>query len=69
VSKGQKDGTVTRDHSAEDLSKSLLGILLGIRVLARVRPDRKLLEGLVRPIFGLLDDTGSTRRAKSRSAH
>lgn len=68
VSKGQKDGTVTRDHSAEDLSKSLLGILLGIRVLARVRPDRKLLEGLVRPIFGLLDDTGSTRRAKSRSA-
>src|SRR5689334_10873423 len=55
VSKGQRDGTITRAHSAADLSKSLLGILLGIRVLARVRPERALLEGLVRPIFGLLD--------------
>ena len=55
VSKGQGDGTISRAHSAADLSKSLLGILLGIRVLARVRPERKLLEGLVRPVFGLLD--------------
>jgi TetR/AcrR family transcriptional repressor of nem operon len=70
ASKGQKDGSITRDHSAEDLSKSLLGILLGIRVLARVRPDRKLLDGLVRPVFGLLDGAPSaprhgTRRRKS----
>lgn len=57
VSKGQGDGTISRAHSAADLSKSLLGILLGIRVLARVRPERKLLEGLVRPVFGLLDDS------------
>jgi TetR/AcrR family transcriptional repressor of nem operon len=62
ISTGQSDGTITRDHSAEDLLKSLLGILFGIRVLARVRPDRKLLEGLVRPVFGLLDGTGSVRR-------
>jgi TetR/AcrR family transcriptional repressor of nem operon len=62
VSKGQKDGSIARDHSAEDLSKSLLGILLGMRVLARVRPDRKLLEGLVRPIFGLLDDVPSVSK-------
>lgn len=55
VSKGQGDGTISRANSAADLSKSLLGILLGIRVLARVRPERKLLEGLVRPVFGLLD--------------
>lgn len=70
VSKGQKDGSITRDHSAEDLSKSLLGILLGIRVLARVRPDRKLLEGLVRPILGLLDGEAtapSRGRRKTRS--
>jgi TetR/AcrR family transcriptional repressor of nem operon len=59
VSKGQANGTVTRAHSAQDLSKSLLGILLGIRVLARIRPERKLLEGLVRPVFGLLDGTDS----------
>jgi TetR/AcrR family transcriptional repressor of nem operon len=66
VSKGQRDGTITRAHSARDLSRSLLGILLGIRVLARVRPERALLEGLVRPVFGLLDETASTRRTKSR---
>jgi TetR/AcrR family transcriptional repressor of nem operon len=65
VSKGQGDGTISRAHSAADLSKSLLGILLGIRVLARVRPERKLLEGLVRPVFGLLDgnDTDSVVEA------
>lgn len=63
VSKGQKEGTITRVHSATDLSKSLLGILLGIRVLARVRPERALLEGLARPILSLLDDKGRTRRA------
>lgn len=57
VSKGQKNRTISKAHSAEDLSKSLLGTLLGIRVLARVKPERKLLEGLLRPIFGLLDDT------------
>jgi TetR/AcrR family transcriptional repressor of nem operon len=65
VRNGQKDGTITKAHSAEDLSKSLLGILLGIRVLARVRPERKLLEGLLRPAFALLDDTpGETKRRK-----
>jgi TetR/AcrR family transcriptional repressor of nem operon len=62
VTKGQKDGTVTRAQSAGDLSKSLLGILLGIRVLARVRPDRALLEGLIRPVFGLLDKKRRTGR-------
>jgi TetR/AcrR family transcriptional repressor of nem operon len=65
VSNGQKDGTITKALSAEDLSKSLLGILLGIRVLARVRPERKLLEGLLRPAFALLDNTPSTKRRKT----
>ena len=65
VSNGQRNGSITKAHSAEDLSKSLLGILLGIRVLARVRPERKLLEGLVRPVFGLLDNTSSVPRRKT----
>ena len=65
VSSGQKNGSITKANSAEDLSKSLLGILLGIRVLARVRPERKLLEGLVRPVFGLLDNTPSVSRRKT----
>ena len=65
ISNGQRNGSITKAHSAEDLSKSLLGILLGIRVLARVRPERKLLEGLVRPVFGLLDNTSSVSRRKT----
>jgi TetR/AcrR family transcriptional repressor of nem operon len=71
VSKGQNDGSISRVYSAADLSKSLLGILLGIRVLARVRPERRLLEGLVRPVFGLLDgtDTGAVVRRRARRVH
>jgi TetR/AcrR family transcriptional repressor of nem operon len=65
VCSGQENGTITAAYSAEDLSKSLLGILLGIRVLARVRPERKLLEGLVRPVFGLLDGTDRTQDRKA----
>jgi TetR/AcrR family transcriptional repressor of nem operon len=33
----------------------LLGVLLGIRVLARAKPDRGLLEGVARPALALLD--------------
>lgn len=56
VEAGQRDGTITASQSADDLARHLLGVLLGIRVLARVRPERDLLEGLVRPAFALLDD-------------
>ena len=37
VSNGQRDGSITKAHSADDLSKSLLSVLLGIRVLARLK--------------------------------
>jgi TetR/AcrR family transcriptional repressor of nem operon len=39
---------------AETLSQNLLGVLMGIRVLARVRPERALLEGVVAPTLALL---------------
>jgi TetR/AcrR family transcriptional repressor of nem operon len=54
VSAGQADGTVTRSLPAETLSQNLLGVLMGIRVLARVRPERALLEGVVAPALALL---------------
>jgi TetR/AcrR family transcriptional regulator, transcriptional repressor for nem operon len=53
---GQRAGTVTTSHRKEDLARMLLGQLLGIRVLARVNPDRAALESMVRPIFALLFD-------------
>jgi TetR/AcrR family transcriptional repressor of nem operon len=55
VGKGQTEGTISSSISAEDLAKHLLGVLLGVRVLARVRPDRTLLEGVVRPAIELLN--------------
>jgi TetR/AcrR family transcriptional repressor of nem operon len=65
---GQRDGTIAKSQSAEDLARLLLGLLLGIRVLARVRPDRELLEGMIRPVFALLDEKPEKRAiAKSRT--
>jgi TetR/AcrR family transcriptional repressor of nem operon len=52
---GQRDGSIARSQPADDLARLLLGVLLGIRVLARARPERKLLEGLTRPVLALLE--------------
>jgi TetR/AcrR family transcriptional repressor of nem operon len=60
---GQADGTIPRARDASDLARLLLGILLGIRVLARTNPDRALLEGMARPALALLDDTNKERKA------
>ncbi len=52
--RGQVSGTITRAQSGEDLARLLLTVLLGVRVLARSRPKRELLEGAVRPVFVFL---------------
>jgi TetR/AcrR family transcriptional repressor of nem operon len=44
VAAGQKDGTITSKRAAEELATTLLSVLLGIRVLARTRPQRQVLE-------------------------
>jgi TetR/AcrR family transcriptional repressor of nem operon len=46
---------VPRARDARDIARLLLGVLLGIRVLARSKPDRALLEGVARPALALLD--------------
>jgi TetR/AcrR family transcriptional repressor of nem operon len=51
---GQADGTITRSQAAATLAQHLLGILMGIRVLARVRPERPLLQGILTPAMALL---------------
>jgi TetR/AcrR family transcriptional repressor of nem operon len=55
VRAGQGTGEISSAQSADDLARLLLGVLLGIRVLARTRPEPALLEGLVRPVLALLD--------------
>jgi TetR/AcrR family transcriptional regulator, transcriptional repressor for nem operon len=67
VASGQRSGTVSASQSAEDLARMLVGQLLGIRVLARIRPDRSLLEGMLRPIFASLF-TGDAENGKKIAA-
>ena len=55
VAAAQADGSVPAGRSAADLARMLLGITLGVRVLARSNPQRELLEGVVRPALGLLE--------------
>src|SRR5437762_3135228 len=55
VTAGQHDGSITRNRDAADLARLLLGVVLGIRVLARAKPERALLEGVARPALALLE--------------
>ena len=48
-------GEVPRRLDVEEVSGHLLGVLLGIRVLARTGARRKLLEGVARPALDLLE--------------
>lgn len=51
---GQQSGEIAETQCADDLARMLLGIHLGIRVLARTRPERALLDGVARPALALL---------------
>jgi TetR/AcrR family transcriptional regulator, transcriptional repressor for nem operon len=55
IRKAQAEGTVPSQTAAKDLASLLLGLVLGIRVLARVRPERAFLQSLARPALALLD--------------
>jgi TetR/AcrR family transcriptional repressor of nem operon len=58
IAAGQTDGSIARAQPAADLAKTMLGVLFGLRVLARVRPQRNVLEGAVRGALGLLAEPG-----------
>ena len=51
----QEEGSVPPDRDPADLARLLLGVTLGVRVLARSKPQRELLEGVVRPALASLD--------------
>jgi TetR/AcrR family transcriptional regulator, transcriptional repressor for nem operon len=54
IKAAQAEGAIRQDRVAKDLARLLLGVLLGIRVLARSKPERALLEGVARPALALL---------------
>jgi TetR/AcrR family transcriptional repressor of nem operon len=52
---GQQSGEIPQTQRAADLARFLLSAILGIRVLARVRPERALLDGIVRAAMSSLE--------------
>jgi TetR/AcrR family transcriptional repressor of nem operon len=54
VEVGQQTGAVRPDVPASELAKLLLSLLLGMRVLARSRPQRSVLEGAARAALAVL---------------
>jgi TetR/AcrR family transcriptional repressor of nem operon len=65
ITKGQRDGSITRG-SPEDLSRLLLGVLLGIRVLARTSSNEEFLRGVARPALALLAPPKPSARSSRR---
>lgn len=55
VRAGQADGSINRAVQPEVLAAHLLAILMGLRVLARVRPEPALLANLLKPSLDLLE--------------
>ncbi|MGB9643731.1 MAG: TetR/AcrR family transcriptional regulator [Stellaceae bacterium] len=54
IEAGQKDGTISAIRPGAELAKLLLSVLLGIRVLARTRPERAVLEDAANGALELL---------------
>lgn len=54
LQKARDDGSLDATHDVRDLARQFLGLLLGLRVAARSRPQRELLEGMVRPALAVL---------------
>jgi len=57
VERGQTNGTITSSQRADGLARHLLGVLMGVRVLARVRPERLLLEDVINAALIFLESS------------
>lgn len=71
--RGQGTGTIRKQINVRDMARHLLAVVLGIRVAARSRPERALLEGMVHPALAQLEpertgspDVGRLQSGRSR---
>lgn len=55
LERAQADTDIGAHLNCHDTARLLLAVLLGVRVAARSKPDRTLLEGMVRPAMALLE--------------
>jgi TetR/AcrR family transcriptional repressor of nem operon len=66
VAAGQADGSIQTTLSSGDLARMLLAAVLGLRVLARTRPDEEALTGATRPFFTMLRATSDAKSLPGR---
>jgi TetR/AcrR family transcriptional repressor of nem operon len=55
IVRAKADGSVPADRDAAEIAALLLAVVMGIRVLARAKPDRKLLRRIAKPALAMLD--------------
>ena len=55
VAAGQRDGSIASTYTARDIARLLLTTVMGLRVLARARPEAALLRGVARQALSLFD--------------
>lgn len=55
IAAGQRDGSIAETYPAENIARLLMTTILGLRVLARSRPEPDLLLGAARQALALLD--------------
>ena len=58
IEAAQRAGHAPKALDAEEIAGHLLGVLAGVRVLARTGAKRKALESVTRPALALLDEPG-----------
>ena len=66
ITSGQSDGTIDASLSAANHAHHLLSVLMGIRVLARVRPEATLLEGAVTGALAVLRPDSVEAKPRNR---
>lgn len=67
IEAGRSAGQMPRNLDADAVSAHLLGVLTGIRVLARTKHNRALLESVARPALDLLEMPVKPRARRRRS--
>jgi TetR/AcrR family transcriptional regulator, transcriptional repressor for nem operon len=65
LERGQNVREIDESIDPRDTARLFLGIVLGIRVAARARPEPALLRGMVRPALALLDHPAQRRLTKN----
>lgn len=68
LERARADRSIPAGIDPADGARLFLGLVLGLRVAARARPERALLEGMVRPALGLLERPGRRPAMAARRA-